>query len=58
MNNSNYLALQIMARRVTEDQNCVMELIIGENGLLAHLIPLEAWDNEMEGDEDDRDDYQ
>ena len=50
MSDASLMALQMMARRVTEDQNCVMELIIGENG----MIPMEIWEAEME-DEDDED---
>ena len=46
-------ALKIMANQVTQEQNCVMELIIGEEGMLAHLIPLDLWEAEMEDDEDD-----
>ena len=46
-------ALKIMANQVTQEQNCVMELIIGENGMLAHLIPLDLWEADMEDDEDD-----
>lgn len=49
MNETSLLALQMMARRVSEDQNCVMELIIGEEGMLAHLIPRELWEDEMDG---------
>jgi len=54
MSEASLLALQMMARRVTEDQNCVMELIIGDNGMLAHLIPLEAWEGPLgfDGEED------
>lgn len=29
MSDASLMTLQMMARRVTEDQNCVMELIIG-----------------------------
>lgn len=53
MSETSLLALQMMARRVSEDQNCVMELIVGENGMLAHLIPVEVWEAEMEDDKDD-----
>ena len=54
MSEASLLALQMMARRVTEDQNCVMELIIGDNGMLAHLIPLDAWEGllDFDGEED------
>lgn len=51
MSDASFMALQTMARRVSEDQNCVMELIIGENGMLAHLIPRELWEQEMEGED-------
>jgi hypothetical protein len=47
------LALQIMANKVQADGNCVLELIIGDNGMLAHLIPLDAWENDFEDDEDE-----
>lgn len=53
MSDTSLMALQMMARHVSEDQNCVMELIIGENSMLAHLIPIEVWEAEMEDDEDD-----
>lgn len=49
MSETSLLALQMMAKRVSEDQNCVMELIIGEEGMLAHLIPRELWEDEMDG---------
>ena len=51
MSETSLLALQMMARRVSEDQNCVMELIIGDNGMLAHLIPQEMWLEEMDGED-------
>lgn len=55
MSDASFMALQTMARRVSEDQNCVMELIIGENGMLAHLIPMEIWEQEMEGEDFEND---
>ena len=51
MSETSLLALQMMARRVSEDQNCVMELIIGEEGMLTHLIPRELWEYEMDGED-------
>ena len=54
MNDKALMALNIMADRVNNGGNCVLELIIGENGMLAHLIPLEAWEQECEeGKEED-----
>lgn len=53
MDEKSLLALKMMTRAVTENQNCVLELIVGENGMLAHLIPLDAYESEMEDDEDD-----
>ena len=54
MNDKAIMALNIMADRVNNGGNCVLELIIGENGMLAHLIPLEAWEQECEeGEEKD-----
>lgn len=42
-----------MAEKVTEEQNCVLEAIIGENGMLANLIPAELWDMYSEEDEEE-----
>ena len=53
MQNNNLFALKMMIEAVTENQDCVLELLIGEEGMLAHLIPLEIWGGEMEDDEDD-----
>ena len=48
----NYIqVINQMAKKVTEEQNCVLEVVIGENGILAHLIPGELWDDFMEEDE-------
>ena len=48
----NYIqVINQMAMKVTEEQNCVLEVVIGENGILAHLIPGELWDDFMEEDE-------
>lgn len=52
MNNNNLFALRMMVEAVTETQNCVLEVIMGDNGLLAHLIPMEMFEAE-EDDEDD-----
>lgn len=41
-------AIRAMALIVSRDQNCVLEVIIGEGGMLAHLIPQDLWDEEME----------
>lgn len=57
MDNKGLLALKFLADLVNQSQNCVLELIIRDDGMLAHLIPLEAWEKEMEGEEDDPDDY-
>lgn len=46
-------ALSIMARIVTEQQNCVMELIIGDNGMLAHLIPIDVWEGYTDEEDED-----
>ena len=44
----NYIqVINQMAKKVTEEQN----FVIGENGILAHLIPGELWDAFMEEDE-------
>ena len=51
MDDKALLALNMMARRVSESQDCVLEVIMGENGLLAHLIPIELF----EGEEDEED---
>lgn len=45
----NYMdIIKTMALTVSAEQNCVLEVIIGENGALAHLIPSDLWDEEME----------
>lgn len=45
----NYIqVINQMAKKVTEEQNCVLEVVIGENGILAHLIPGELWNDFME----------
>lgn len=41
--------LKIMAETVAEYQSCVLEVIMGETTAIAHLIPLEAWQEEMGG---------
>ena len=43
--------LKIMADTVAEYQNCVLEVMIGENVASAHLIPL----SEFEGEDDEED---
>ena len=43
--------LKIMSETVAECQNCVLEVIMGETTAIAHLIPLEEWRAEMEGDD-------
>lgn len=52
MNNVNFTeALTVLANTVNESQNCVLEVIIGEGGALAHLIPRDLWEQtEMEED--------
>ena len=45
--------LKIMADTVAEQQNCVLEVMIGENIASAHLIPLEAFIGEDYEDEED-----
>ena len=46
-------ALMIMARTVSEKQDCVLEVLMGEAGMIAHLIPINAWEGDYEeGDED------
>ena len=44
--------LKIMADTVAEYQNCVLEVMIGEEAASAHLIPLEAFFGEDEDEED------
>lgn len=39
-------AIQAMADVVHQNQDCVLEIIIGENGMVAHLIPMELWEEE------------
>ena len=52
MSNVNFTeALMVLAHTVEQTQNCVLEVIIGEEGALAHLIPRDLWE-EMEMEED------
>lgn len=44
--------LMMMANKVVTEQNCVMEVTMGENSYLARLIPLE----EQSDDEDEWED--
>lgn len=45
--------LKIMAELVAESQTCVLEVIMNDTGAVAHLIPLEQWQAEMEEGFDD-----
>lgn len=54
MQNNNLFALKMMIEAVTENQDCVLEAIIGEDGIIAHLIPIEMFEGE-DYDEDDSD---
>lgn len=47
--------LKIMADTVADFQNCVLEVMIGQPIAIAHLIPLDEWRAEMEGEEDEED---
>lgn len=47
--------LKIMADTVADFQNCVLEVMIGQQTAIAHLIPLDEWRAEMEGEEDETD---
>lgn len=44
--------LRIMAETVATSGDCVLEVIMGENGLVAHLIPVDVWEAE-EGESDE-----
>lgn len=46
MANNNLFALKMMVEAVTESQNCVLEVIIGDNGFLARLIPRDMFEEE------------
>ena len=48
--------LKIMSETVAEYQSCVLEVIMGETTAIAHLIPLEAWQEEMGEDYEDEED--
>ncbi len=52
MSNVNFTeALTVLANAVNESQNCVLEVINGKDGALAHLIPRDLWEQtEMEED--------
>lgn len=52
MSNNNLYALKMMIEAVTENQDCVLETIIGDNGIIAHLIPIEMFEEE-DYDEDE-----
>lgn len=43
--------LRIMAETVANSGDCVLEVIMGENGLIAHLIPVDVWEEEEEEDD-------
>ena len=45
--------LKLMADTVAESQNCVLEVMIGENVAAAHLIPLEAYEGEDYWDDEE-----
>lgn len=51
MQNSNLFALKMMIEAVTENRDCVLEVIMGDNGLLAHLIPMELFEGEEDCDD-------
>lgn len=46
MNDDALFSIRMMAQKVTEDQDCVLQLIIGETGMIAQLIPLDAWEED------------
>lgn len=48
-------AIERMSQYVAQYQNCVMELIINETTAIAHLIPLESWEQETRGEDEDED---
>lgn len=35
-----------LANMVYQTQACVLEMVISENGVIAHLIPREVWEEE------------
>ena len=39
-------AIYHMARMVTEQQNCVLEVVMRDGVILAHLIPIDLWDDD------------
>lgn len=43
--------LKIMSETVAEYQTCVLEVIMGTDTAVAHLIPLEQWREEIEGED-------
>lgn len=44
--------LMMMANKVVTEQNCVMEVTMGENSYLARLIPLEEYSDDEDEWED------
>ena len=44
--------LMMMANKVITEQNCVLEVMMGEDTVVAHLRPLDAWEEDEEGWED------
>ena len=48
MNQDTKHMLIAMANMVYQSQACVLEMIIHENGIIAHLIPREVWEEEGE----------
>ena len=45
--------IKSMSEAVANNGNVVLEVIIGDNGALCHLIPEEIWREELEGEEED-----
>ena len=46
-------AVYHLGKFVTDNENCVLEIIMNDDGALIHLIPVELYQRLNEEDEDD-----
>jgi len=47
--------LMLMADKVVTEQNCVMEVIMNDNTIVARLVPLELYQSEKDDEWEDDD---
>lgn len=46
MNEQGSQTIMALARLVTQEQNCVLEVVVLEDSVVVHLIPIEIWEGE------------